>query len=159
MKIDKKYLIRRNLDRYSELEFAREMEKIYQRPFFPFKDKGIDIIGIDDGNRVYFYQLKARNFNIRKKVWGFKIDKKKMEIFPQTKNSFWIFCALRIAQDKFDFFKIPINILKKLYEERIRTTTGSREGHFIDIKQKEGKWKFTNPERLNDITDFNKYLL
>ena len=60
MKIDKKYLIRRNLDRYSELEFAREMEKIYQRPFFPFKDKGIDIIGIDDGNRVYFYQLKAR---------------------------------------------------------------------------------------------------
>lgn len=41
---------------------------------------------------------------MKKKVWGFKINKKKMDRFPKTKNSFWILCALRIAQDKFDFF-------------------------------------------------------
>lgn len=159
MEINKKYLTKRNLDIYSELEFARYLNKIGQSPYFPFKDVGIDIIGIDRGLNPFFYQLKARNFNIRKGVWGFKIDRKKLQIFPKTKNSFWIFCVLKIAQDGFIFFKIPTMTLEKIYAERIKSCS-EREGYFLDIRQnKSGTWEFVSPSRLNDLFNINEFLI
>ena len=161
MNIDKKQLIKRNFDYYSELEFARKLAETGQEAFFPFKDKGVDIIGIDDQGKAYFYQLKARNLNFRKGVWGFKIDTKKLDKFPITDNSFWIFCALKVEEPKFDFFKIPVAKLKEIYYER-KKTCGQREGHFIDIrknKKNQSKWEFVSPSRLNELCDINTFLM
>jgi|GEM_PF-3730352 hypothetical protein len=157
MKIDKKYFIRRNLDSYSEVEFAKFLEKKRISAFYPFRDIGIDVLAFN-GRRVELYQLKARNEQSRyPNVYWFPIRKKDIEKLSKFPNSFFIFCALQ-PNNKFDFFKLPIDVVKKYIKLREKTTKKS-EKMFLEIK-KIGKKKYIiKPERISKYIDINKYLL
>ena len=101
MKINKKYYIRRNLDSYSETEFAKLLEKEGYMVFYPFRDIGIDILAYKNG-KVELYQLKARNEHGRRpNYYRFSI-KKDIEKLSKYTNIFFVLCALQ-PDGKLDF--------------------------------------------------------
>jgi hypothetical protein len=70
---------------------------------------------------------------------------------------FFILCALQ-PNNKFDFFKLPIDVVKKYIKLREKTTKKS-EMMFLEIK-KIGKKKYIiKPERISKYIDIKKYLL
>tara|TARA_Y100000310_G_scaffold295222_1_gene326355 strand:- start:541 stop:1014 length:474 start_codon:yes stop_codon:yes gene_type:complete len=156
--MNKKYITRRILDKYSEDEFSKELIKLEQQPFFPFKDTGIDIVGIDKHNNPFFYQLKARNIGIRIKEYWFMVDKKKLEKFPKTKKSYWVFCCFKDT-DIFDFFIVPLSITKKWYKIHNDGCKKKQEKHHLSIKPiSKGKYELS-PKRLNKYINIMKYYL
>jgi hypothetical protein len=157
MKINNKYFIRRKLDSYSEIEFAKFLEKKKVKAFYPFRDVGIDVLAFD-GKKVEFYQLKARNEHGRyPNVYWFPVRKKDIKKLSKFPNSFFVLCALQ-PNNKFDFFKLPIDVVKKYIKLREKTTKKS-EKMFLEIKRI-GKRKYIiKPERISKFIDINKYLL
>ncbi len=157
MEIPRKYFIRRNLDSYAEIEFAKFLEKNGFQVFYPFRDIGIDILAFD-GRKVELYQLKARN-EMRKhpSTYWFPIRKKeiqKLSIFP---NVFFILCALK-PNGRFDFFKLPLSIIKKYVVLKEQNTKKS-EKLFLEIKRIRERNYAIRPERIVRFIDINKYLL
>jgi hypothetical protein len=158
MKINKKYFIRRNLDSYSEVEFAKFLEKRGIKVFYPFRDDvGVDILAFNEG-KVEFYQLRARNEQSRyPNVYWFQIGKKDIKKLSRFPNSFFILCALQ-PNNKFDFFKLPIDVVKRYIKLRERTTKKS-EKTFLEIKRIDERKYIIKPERISKFIDINKYLL
>jgi hypothetical protein len=151
----KNYMEIRAIDIWAEISFAKELSKHNQIPYFPFKDVGIDIIGIDNKNKSYFYQIKSRNINTRKMVYGFNINEKKLYNFPSnSKNSFWVFSCYK--KNKFDFFVVPYNITKKWYKLR-KESCKEKGKYFLDIKPKDNGYEL-RPGRLNKEIKIMKYL-
>lgn len=158
MNIDKKQLIRRNLDYYSELEFAKKLKEMCQDSYYPHKDKGIDIIGIDKYLNTFFYQLKARNVDSQypDEYW-FLVKEKKIFEFPKSNKSFWVFCALR-SNGKFDFFIIPLKVIKKWYNIAKETYDPKRVQHHLMIKIINKKYEI-RPKRVAEKINIMKYLI
>ena len=158
--INKKYITRRVLDTYSEEVFAKKLIKKEQEPFFPFKDKGIDIISIDKENNSFFYQLKARNKDVKYGEYWLMVNIKKLEKFPKTKRSFWVFCCFK-EEGVFDFFVIPLNITKKWFylynaSEGIKN---KHEEYFLKIRPLPNERYEISPRWLNKNINIMKYLL
>jgi len=156
MNVDKKQLIIRNPDYYSELEFARRLKLKGQESYFPFKDRGIDIVGINKKGCPFFYQLKARNINRQYNSYWFPVKLKKLIEFPRGKNCYWVFCAFK-DKGKIDFFQVPISIVLKWYNETIRTKKNKDEDH-LQIDYKKGTYRIA-PERVAKKINIMKYLL
>lgn len=157
MKIDKKYFIRRNPDSYAEIEFAKFLEKRGIQVFYPFRDTGIDILAFD-GKNVELYQLKARNEMKRyPNVYWFPIRKKDVEKLSKFPNTFFVLCALK-PNGKFDFFKLPLPIVKKYIKLRERTTKKA-EKIFLEIKRIGKRNYIVKPERIRKSIRINDYLL
>jgi len=158
--MNKKYIIRKKLDTYSEEVFAKKLIKIGQEPYFPFKDKGIDIISIDKKSNPFFYQLKARNKDIKYGEYWFMVNIKKLDKFPKTKNSFWIFCCFK-EDMTFDFFVLPLDVTKKWFS-LYHNSEGIKNKHdqyFLKIRPlSEGRFEMS-PRWLNKDIDIMKYLL
>ncbi len=111
----KNFLIRRNLEFYSTTHFAKLLRRKGFEVYFPFEDKGIDLLTVK-GGVVFYYQLKARTINERRgqqNEYWFSIKKSKMDQSLKIKNFFWVFCAVR-PDLNFDFFQIDA---KKLHEK------------------------------------------
>lgn len=159
MKIGKKFFIRRNLDFYSEIEFAKYLEKKDFQPFYPHRDTGIDILAVKN-RTVEYYQLKARNEQARcPGIYWFQIKKKAIvSLLNLSKTkTFFVLCALQPGE-KFDFFKMPVKIVEKYIKLREQTTKKNKE-HFLEIGRiNKGRYKI-KPERISKIININKYLL
>ncbi len=133
------------------------MERKGIQAFYPFRDTGIDILAFD-GKKVELYQLKARNgMKKDQSIYWFpirKIDVEKLSKFP---NAFFILCALK-PNGKFDFFKLPIPVVKKYIELREEKTKKS-ERIFLEMKRIGDRNYIIKPERLRKFIDINKFLL
>ena len=151
----KKYLSRRILDSYSEIMFSKLLIKKNQSPFFPFQDKGIDIVSIDNSNNTTFYQLKARNLSVRNGLFRFKVKSSDLEKFPDTINSYWVFCCY-LENGDFDFFVVPFNVLKK-WHKRYTEMTKETSYKFFRIKPLSEKVYRLAPEWLAKEFDIQKY--
>lgn len=160
MKIYKKYVVRRNLDSYSEMVFGDKLNKEGHEVFYPFKDKGIDLLSVDKEGKIYFYQLKARNLNSQYGEYWFSVAKKKLDKFKElTKNKgFWVFCALK-GKEKFDFFQVPQIVVEKWFKEAVRNNTKNKDEEFLMVKPLEdGKYEI-RPKRIAEKINIIDYLL
>jgi len=159
MKISRKYFIRRDLALYSEIEFAKFIMKRGFMPFYPFKDEGIDILAFNEKeNKIEFCQLKARNEMKRyPNIYWFPIRKKDIEKLSRFPNAFFILCALR-PDGKFDFFKLPVPVVKKYIELREQTTK-KQSKQFLEIERLGKRNYQIKPKRISEKIDINKYLL
>lgn len=120
MKTETKYLTRRHLEIYSETQLSKFLLQKGYMVFFPFKDKGIDMVAIKKDN-IELYQLKARNeMSNYKRYYWFPIRKNLNNYLKMkhNKNIFFILCALQPNQKDFHFFKIPLKIAKKYFKEK-----------------------------------------
>jgi len=160
MDVKKKYLIRRSLDFYSELEFAKFLEKKGYLVFYPFRDVGIDMMSYKNG-KIELYQLKSRNEHVRyPNIYWFPIRKKdiiKLEEYSRFFDVFFVLCALQ-TNGKFDFFKIPLNVVKQYIRLREKTTK-KRDAHFLEIKRISERNYEIKPERIRKQININNYLL
>ncbi len=157
MEIDKKYFIRRNLDSYAEIEFAKFLEKRGIQVFYPFRDIGIDILAFD-GKNVELYQLKARNEMRRyPNVYWFPIRKRNIKKLSNFPNTFFVLCALK-PNGKFDFFKLPLSVVKEYIRLREQTTKKA-EKVFLEIKRIGKRDYIIKPERIGKVININDYLL
>jgi len=157
MRIGKKFFIRRNLDFYSEIEFAKYLEKKNFQAFYPHRDTGIDLLAVKDG-LVEYYQLKARNEHSRyANDYWFLIKKRAIEKLLNLPRAFFVLCAL-LPGEKFDFLKMPVKIVEKYIKLR-ELTTKKKEQHFLIIKRIDERKYRIKPERISKIIDINKYLL
>jgi hypothetical protein len=150
MNISKKYLVRRNLDSYSEMVFGKKLNKEGHEVFYPFKDKGVDLISLDAEGNVYFYQLKARNLNSSGDYW-FSLIRRKIEKFGEmTKGKgFWVLCALK-DKEQFDFFKVPHKIIVKWFEEAVKNNKKEKDEEFLQIMPLgNGKYEI-RPKRISE---------
>ena len=160
MKVYKKYLVRRNLDMYSEMVFGDKLNKEGQEVFYPFKDKGVDLVSIDKEGNTYYYQLKARNLNSQYGEYWFRIVKKKLLKFKEmTKNKgFWVFCALK-EKEQFDFFQVPQEMVEEWFEEAVRNNTKNKDEKFLIVKPIEnGKYEI-RPKRIAEKINIMNFLL
>jgi len=151
MKIPKKYLSRHHLDAYSEMEFSNYLFDKGFQPFFPFKDKGVDIIAFKNNN-FELYQLKARKWS-RRHPWyyWFPIKRKDIKKLKSLKNkrTYFILCALQTNQ-KFHFFKVPLKIIEEYFKKTPKT-------RFFKINKVEDKKYEISPKRIK--ININRYLL
>ena len=151
MKINKKYYIRRNLDSYSEIEFAKILEKDGYMVFYPFRDIGIDILAYK-GRKVELYQLKARNEHGRRpNYYRFSI-RKDIEKLSKYPNTFFILCALQ-PSGKFDFFKLPIDVAEEYFKEK-----GAKDS-WLGIERINPRDYEIRPRRIANLFDINNYLI
>ncbi len=149
-----KYLIRRNLDTYSELEYARFIQKKGYSAFYPFKDTGVDIVSYRD-RAIEFYQLKARNeYRRQKGYYWFMINKKDVKKLLKFPKAFFVLCALQ-SDDRFAFFKLPTSTVKK-WLELIERQTGKKKSHFLKIKRTNNGYEL-RPERIKDQINLSRY--
>ena len=158
MKIYKKYLVRRNLDSYSEMVFGDRLNRHGHEIFYPFKDKGIDLVSIHKENKTYFYQLKARSINQQGGYW-FMVNIKKLEKFPKTNESFWVFCCF--DGNVFDFFQVPLKVVKKWFSlyHNSEGVRNKHEQYFLKITPiSKGKYKIS-PDWLNSHINIMNFLL
>lgn len=155
---NQKYIIRRNLDTYSEEKFAKELIDRGFIPYYPFKDVGIDILATKK-NKIFRYQLKARSLNSYNEYW-FMVNEKRLNRNLKQQNMFYVFCAL-LSNNQFDFFVIPVKIIKRWYDKKregMKTEKQKkREDVFLDIKPI-GKSKYEiRPKRIK--INIDKYKL
>lgn len=166
------YLVRHALQTFSELEFAKKLKKKYFT-FFPFRDEGIDIMGIDKKNPaiVKCFQVKARNKG--RHTYQFRIDKKS---FSRTKNvpSMWYVFVLVDNDRIVDHIVIPVSHLKKWMkiknpDKKIILWVESRNLWRFDInhvhkkgsyyvKPKKGKMLLDNYVLRGERTAFDKII-
>jgi hypothetical protein len=156
--INKKYITRRILDTYSEEVFARKLRKKEgQQSFYPFKDIGIDIVGIDKNHNPFFYQLKARRITFGAGHYKFMVNIDKLKEFPK-KNSFWVFCCFK-EDYKFDFFIVPLDITKKWFDITNKKANKKHKQYHLRIKPiSERKYELA-PKWMNDCIRIQDYLL
>lgn len=132
MKQADRYLVRRNLDAYAEIAFARYLSKRGVVPYFPFRDVGIDMIGLKEGG-VEFYQLKARNeMRAPKDHYWFPVRKNIEGLSKFKKKAFFILCALQPNQADFHFFKVPVPVAKHYFNAK-----HYRKSKFFEIRRRE----------------------
>ena len=158
--MNKKYITRRILDSHSEEVFAKKLIKKGQSSYFPFKDIGVDVIGIDKKNNPYFYQLKARNANLASEQYWFMVNIKKLEKFPNTKRSFWVFCCFK-QDNAFDFFIVPFHITKKWFNLYHNSEGIKRKHEQYPLKivpLSKGTYGIA-PKWINKRIDIMKYLM
>jgi hypothetical protein len=129
-----RYMSRRNLDAYAEIAFARYLSGKGTVPYFPFKDVGIDMIGILRG-QVEQYQLKARNEMLHMPgVYWFPLRANLKNLSKIKGKVYFILCALQPNQKDFHFFKVPVREAARYYKlKRHRTAK------FFEIKRLTGK--------------------
>mgnify|MGYP001626461639 CR=1 FL=1 len=152
----KKYLIRRHLDIYAELELAKFLERRGIQVFYPFKDIGIDMLAFN-GKSFEFYQLRARNEMKRyPNVYWFPIKKRELEKLSKFPNVFFILCALK-RNGKFDFFKLPLRIVKK-YIKLKEKKRKKEEKMFLEIERIGERNYKIRPERIRKLININSYL-
>lgn len=162
MMVSKKYMVRRNLDTYSEMMFASKIAKeLKHEVYYPFKDKGIDLVSIDKKNNFYFYQLKARSISksISKEYW-FSVGRVKLNKFKEITNNkrcYWVFCALK-GKEQFDFFQIPLKVVFKWYNET-KMGRKKKDSYFLIIKPIEKGIYKVAPDRVNKKINIMKYLI
>jgi hypothetical protein len=151
MNPSEKYLTRRHLEAYSEISFSKFLFKKGIAPYFPFKDVGIDMVAFK-GNKIEFYQLKARNENLnQKRVYWFSL-KKNLHKLSKFRNTYFILCALQPNQKEFHFFKIPIKMIIKYFKKK-----HARNARMFEIKRiSESNYKLM-PQYLK--WNINKYRL
>ena len=121
--------------------------------FFPFKDKGIDMIAIKKNN-IELYQLKARNelVNYKNTYWFMlRKDLTKLSKF-KNKNLYFILCALQPNQQDFHFFKLPYKVVRNYFNKK-----HYENSKFLEIKRiNENEYKL-RPKYIK--IDINKYRL
>lgn len=141
--------------------FAGKINKQFnQKAFYPFKDKGIDIIGLDKNNNLCFYQLKARNINQKFGEYWFQVEEEKLKRFEKVtrgKKSFWVLCALK-EKEQFAFFKVPIGIVIRWYDEA-KKNYKQKKKLFLHIKPLEDGTYIIAPERVAKKINIMRYLL
>lgn len=146
-----KYEIRRNLEMFSQKEFAHKLNELGYTSYYPFKDVGIDILATKK-NLTHKYQLKSRNSN---KFGEYRYPCKLTDLkkFRHEKNMFWVLCAL-LPNNKFDFFILPINILFHNWFEKYQKEAKKK---FLRIKPLGNHNYEIGPKMIK--LDINKYLL
>lgn len=142
----------RNLDMYAEKEFAKKLLEMGQVPYYPFKDKGIDILTMK-GNTAYKYQLKARNLKDQNHDYWFTIRKRDLKKYLKEKNMFYVFCAV-LPDTHFDFFIIPIKMVYWWFKEYTKECETKLDPFFRIKPVSKGKYK-VEPKRIK--LDINKY--
>jgi len=109
-----KFLVRRNLGLYGEMKFAEILKKRGFEPFFPYRDRGIDIIAIMfyKNHRTFFtYQVKSRNINKNKSFgdYWFRLKEKDLK---KNQAQYWVFAIFK-ENNRFDFLRIPFKTIDK----------------------------------------------
>jgi hypothetical protein len=153
MKREIKYRTRRQLESFSEEEFAKYLIGKGYLPFFPYKDTGIDMAALK-GGKIEFYQLKSRIQSLRHegkyrfKVWH---DIKKLKK-AHISNAFFILCALQPDEGRFDFFKVPLKVVEEYFRKNVCKSTS-----FLDIQKLDKNEYEIRPKYI--MLNINKYRL
>ncbi len=143
------------MDSFAETEFAKFLWKKDIQPFYPFKDVGIDMIGVSR-IKVEFYQLKARNPMAKgNNIYGFPITKKGIQKLSKLKNSFFILCTLQ-PNKTFHFFKLPPVIIREYDKQRKASKYPKRhKTGFFKIEKIDEKTYRIRPKYIKiDINEF-----
>lgn len=151
------FLIRRNLGLYGEIKFAEVLHKKGYEPFFPYKDKGIDVLAYDLERRITItYQVKSRNMSKRFGNYWFKLKSK--DINNGFTADFWIFSIFK-NDNKFDFINIPLTQLKNWIEQSRNNLENNilspdKNDWWLKIEKKENEY-YTIPKKGSiNITQF-----
>ena len=102
--MDKKFLLRHNLDAYSEEEFARKLRKKGIDAYFPFKDEGIDILARDKNNKLYTFQIKAGSL-YNQNTYRFNIKNKDFLKGKDYPNFYYVFGM--VISNNIEYIAIP----------------------------------------------------
>lgn len=159
--ITKEHIIRRHLELYSMDKFAKLLWAKKYHLFYPFKDKGIDMISLKDG-QIEYYQLKARNepfdpkwknqywFDAKSNIKNIKERFKDVDF----EKVFFIFCALQ-SNKEFHFFKVPLAKVEEYFEIRGET---NKESTFDIERLNEDEYSLL-PKTKNFRFNINEYRL
>jgi hypothetical protein len=145
-----RYLVRRNLDAYAEIAFSHFLASRGFIPYFPFKDVGIDMLGMKKG-AVELYQLKSRNeMRAPKHHYWFPARKNVTPLSKLKGKVFFILCALQPNQKDFHYFKVQVSVVDRYF----RLKHYQKSKHFEIKRLKDGSYKIVPDYISIDVNAF-----
>ena len=116
------------------MKFAELLKKRGFEPFFPYWDRGIDIVAIlfKKNHRTFFaYQVKSRNKNKNKSFGDYWYNLKEKAL-KENRSQYWVFAIFNKENNRFDFLRIPFKTIEKWIKQSRNNTKTNILSHDSD---------------------------